>query len=83
MSDTPLKRGDVVRILADDPVPPSEKPPELEIEVAGRAGFKVKKRLQMFPWFERNITWSSDLLDRLDKTKDQFSRAATGCERNT
>jgi hypothetical protein len=72
MSDTPLKRHDTSVILMANP---SEV---TEIEHAGPAGFKLKNHMRMYTWIERGKTWNSATLDRIDATKDQFSRAAKG-----
>jgi hypothetical protein len=77
MADTPLKKFDDSVRLVDAP---DEK---TEIEHAGPAGFKLKNHMRMFPWFERNRTWTSDKLDRIDATRTQFSNAAKCGERTT
>ena len=82
MNPAPLKRGDLVRLL-DKPIPTNHIPAEVEVELAGAAGFKLKDHMRMFPWFERDKTWTSDKLDRIDATKDQFSKAVHGGERTT
>lgn len=72
MTEQRLKRGDQVKALDE------EGTPLIEIESTGALGFKLKGRLTTRWWADRNKTWSSEKLDRLDATKEQFKQTATG-----
>jgi hypothetical protein len=79
MSTTPLKAGDVVKLL------PSGEQREIACAVA--AGFKAwtadaivgmggrKVGMTVYRWHDRGVSWQSDKLDRIDSTRTQFSNA--------
>ena len=68
---TPLKRGCEVKLL-DEPGQPTA-----EIEATGAAGFKPKGRMRSLWWGDRNKTWSSEELDRMDQRRERFKPAAS------
>lgn len=84
----PLRRGDFVHLLKNKrkykfpdnraSVFQGEEYDECEITQAGVAGFRVSNDSTVYWWHDRGKTWSSLKLDRLDSTKDQFSKQAKG-----
>jgi hypothetical protein len=73
--DSRLIKGDHIRLIEDGP-----GAPEREIEYPGLASIKIKNRMKPVAWEDRGITWTSDKLDRMDRTKGEFTKAATGGE---
>lgn len=78
MSATPLKAGDTVTLLHERPHRVTGTRPEHEIGYAGVVGFVLKGGGFTYYWHDRGIVWASEKLNRLEATKDRFSRTANG-----